>query len=164
MTVWDLETGEELQTLQGRSSGAAQHLTYSADGTMLAAILGGDHTKIRRGWIGENGEVAVWDAETGRKLYTLRGHRKRFARLAFSHNGRRLATASNSGGAVKIWDAASGNELLTLKDWGQSTTHYLAFSPDDTRLYAVGPISPGPVSAIEIKIWDATPRPEVKQP
>jgi WD40 repeat protein len=136
------------------------HPRLSPDGNRLAAITGDDE-------MADNNEVAVWDAETGKKLYTLVGHQKVYSSLAFSPNGRRLATATalgirnRNGGTsrteVKIWDAATGNELLTLKDFVQYSIQYLTFSTDGSRLYAVG-LNPGRPLSLEINVWDATPR------
>ncbi len=66
---------------------------------------------------------------SGKDLLTLRGHSSPVRAVAFSANGKRLATASGDGTA-KLWDAESGKELLTLRGvvWG------VAFSPDGKRL------------------------------
>src|SRR5262249_40851586 len=55
--------------------------------------------------------------------------------VAFSAEGRRLATGSNDR-AIRIWDAATGQELLVLKGhvWG---IHSVCFSPDGKRVASV---------------------------
>jgi KaiC/GvpD/RAD55 family RecA-like ATPase len=63
---------------------------------------------------------------------TLRGHSGFVEGVAFSPDGKRLATASWDQTA-KVWDAESGKELLTLR--GHSSYVYgVAFSPDGKRL------------------------------
>jgi WD40 repeat protein len=65
-------------------------------------------------------------------LRTLTGHTGDVLKVAFSPDGKHLATASWDRTA-KLWDVASGAELATFSDhsdqlWG------VAFSPDGTKL------------------------------
>jgi WD40 repeat protein len=70
----------------------------------------------------------VWDAKTGKRLFTLAGHADTVRQVVFSPDGPRLATAGLEGNA-KIWDAETGKELLTLSSHtGQVLS--VAFSPD----------------------------------
>ena len=53
--------------------------------------------------------------------------------MAFSPDGKRLATGSQGKEAIKLWDVESHQELLTLEGQG-STFNRMAFSPDDAIL------------------------------
>ncbi len=163
VTFWDLQTGERLvEPAVSSPVTTAMTPVFSEDGTRLACIVHG------RGFSG-NGDVVVWDAATGRTLCTLRGHSGPLGLIAFSPDGRRIATATRNrqvrpgairlGNEVKLWDTATGNELMALKDLDRNQIRNLAFSPDGTRLYAAGVIGYGPEEKIEIRTWDATPRP-----
>jgi len=79
--------------------------------------------------------VTIFDVPSGRLLHTLSGHDDRVRSVAFSPDGRLLASGSDDN-KVKIWEVASGRLLHTLSghgDWVRS----VAFSPDG-RLLASG--------------------------
>jgi WD40 repeat protein len=154
--VWDLAAGRVRLTLDGParrgvSGPGPTRVAFSPDGTRLAAAFWG---------LGEGGpdtasEVKVWDAVTGKERFALRGDSHGFTDVAFSPDGRRLASTAVSetrGGQVKLWDAATGKELLALKGAGWHVGG-LAFSPDGRRL-AVGGF--GPAGSSEVKVWDTT--------
>src|SRR5262249_47207588 len=87
-------------------------------------------------------EIQLWDVQTDKELVSLKGHTEWVSSVAFSPDGKRLATAS-SDGTVKLWDAQTGQELLSLK----GTLWVIAYSPNGKRL-AGG-------SWNTLKVWDA---------
>src|SRR5262249_1496419 len=65
------------------------------------------------------------------ELLTLRGHTHFVWNVAYSPDGKRLASAGGGvGSEVKVWDAQTGRELLALQGAGSR----VAFSPDGKRL------------------------------
>ena len=97
-----------------------------------------------------DGTAKVWDASTGKELFTLRGHKGCVGGVAFSPDGRYLATASDDNTA-KVWDGKTGKELLTLRGHAGYVPS-VAFSPDGKRLATAS----GYHGRWEIKVWDTT--------
>jgi WD40 repeat protein/serine/threonine protein kinase len=115
-SVWvrDLKTGGDVLSLPN----AGSHVVFSRDGKRLATLR-------------PNKSATVWDAMTGRELFTIRGHGDWFWDLAFGDAGRRLVLAGPS--RATVWDATSGPEATVLPVPGQSTD-LLVFSPDSRLL------------------------------
>ena len=87
--------------------------------------------------IGASGiyDVRLWDVATGRELRLLQGHTEDVNSLAFSPDGRTLASGSDDK-TVRLWDVATGRQLRLF----QGHTGYVnsvAFSPDG-RVLASG--------------------------
>jgi len=89
---------------------------------------------------------------------SFRAHRLRGVSVAFSPDGRRLASASGdwitlADGEVKVWDVRTGAELLVLG--GHITSVWsVAFSPDGRRLATAGMDQ-------TVKLWDVATGQEV---
>ena len=59
------------------------------------------------------GQVTLWDVASGTEIGTLKGHGKGVTQVAFSHDGRLLASSSTDN-TIRIWDVAGRRELRTL--------------------------------------------------
>src|SRR4029453_16804092 len=78
------------------------------------------------------GRIVLWDVSTGSEIVTLRGHGKGVTKVAFSRDGKLLASAS-SDNTIRIWDVASQRELRTLTGH-TATIDSMDFSPDGRLL------------------------------
>jgi WD40 repeat protein/serine/threonine protein kinase len=145
--VWDIESGKELHSFKAGGVSVA----FSSDGKRLAAA---GLTQVRKPAMGlvVEGEVKVYDTETGNELFALNGGG---TSVTFSPDGKLLASAGRGEGLeseVKVWDAQTGKEYLTRKGGGifQGFTPdggpSVAFSPDSTQLASA--------SGKEIKVWE----------
>jgi WD40 repeat protein len=120
--VWDTATGDELVSLPLPPQPLAYTVAFSPGGNHLAVGM-----QFGRG-------SGVWDVATGEKLFELAGHTASVAALAYSSDGRQIATGSIDG-TVRLWDADNGEPQIILQG---IVANFLAFSPDDTRLAAQG--------------------------
>jgi WD40 repeat protein/uncharacterized caspase-like protein len=76
--------------------------------------------------------ITLYHAETGVRLRALIGHTGSVRSVAFSHNGKRLASVSDDG-TTRIWEVETGKQLCILKT-DPGLARALAFSPDDKTL------------------------------
>jgi WD40 repeat protein/serine/threonine protein kinase len=91
--VWEIKSGKLLRTF--RHSEGVACVAFHPNGRQLASGSGDNTAK-------------VWDLDTGQEVATLRGHIGYVMGLAYSPDGKLLATASGHRywGEVQLWDTA----------------------------------------------------------
>ena len=82
------------------------------------------------------GQVLLFDIATGREVGAIKGHGKGVTDVAFSRDGKLLAS-SGTDNTIKIWDLASKRELRTLTGH-TSNVESMDFSPDGRLLASAG--------------------------
>ena len=130
LRVWDLATGKETRRV---GEEMMEHATSSPDGRRLA---GGMH------------QLGIWDALTGRELARMEPPSRgdRVLALAFTPDGRRLATSYFLGGPIRVYEVATGAVAGTLPG-SERVTLSLAVAPNG-RVVAGGGLDG------TVRLWD----------
>ena len=113
--------------------GAATEIQYSPDGTRFAVAS----------------TIGIWlyDADTGQEIDLLTGHTEHVLCIAFSPDGKTLASGSQDN-TIRLWDANTGQQKKTLAGH-TSGVYSVSFSPDGKTL-----ASGGSVLDATIRLWD----------
>jgi WD40 repeat protein len=126
VTVCDREQGNELFSITAKGQQSAVACAFSPDGKDFATGEGDPPAAVL---------LHTRNAQSGRPRLSLKGHQAALTSVAYSSDGKQLASAS-ADQTIKIWDATSGSEIVTLHE--EQSALSLAFSPDGRRLASGG--------------------------
>jgi WD40 repeat protein len=150
--IWDLADGIELVTINLGDRNAYLDALYHGDVEGLrqarlslawSVAFSLDGKQIASGHA--SGEIKIWDVATGKQLKTLEGHRDEVDSIAFSPDGKLMATVASE---VKLWDTTNWTELMSLSDPETGMESCVTFSQDGKRIASAGGWDG------QIKVWD----------
>jgi RNA polymerase sigma factor (sigma-70 family) len=130
--LWNVHTGVSLGQLEGHDA-SAWSLAITQDGRVLAST-------------GNDKVIRLWNLARRKPILEIKGL-GHVVELAFSPDGRWLASAEEDNAPVRVWDVRTGKERFRFGDVA-SRGQTVAFSPDG-RLVASGH------SDGAIHLWDA---------
>jgi len=117
------------------SMGAAvRAVSISSDGVLVAGASGDDQSY----------EIGVWSLESGEQVVAMEGHTAIIWDVAFSPDGRYLASSSKDY-TVRVWQVSDGAQVFRFDAPGEITS--VAFTPDG-RYLAFGGVENWPVAAV----------------
>jgi WD40 repeat protein len=142
ITVWDPGTGREVQDFLPRSTGMqVNDVAFSPDGNCVAAV--GSHSEA----VEEDGSFIIWDVLSGTERVARTGLKGWLRCVAFSPDGRVLATGDDRHGLC-LWELATGQERHRFV--GQrSSVENVVFSSDGKLLATESADAP-------VFVWDVT--------
>jgi RNA polymerase sigma factor (sigma-70 family) len=148
--LWDAASGRWRRTVVSPGL-QAYRWALSPDGRLLAT--GSELVTDRSTDKPKDPSITLWEVATGQEVVRLRGHESFVVVLAFSHDGRTLASGSGNNWrredeTVRVWDVASGRELRRL-DGHKGQVTALAFAADGRFLASGSEDATG-------LVWDLT--------
>ena len=116
--LWDIETGNLVCTFASRKD-PIHSVAFSPDGNCLAS---GGESKYKTDE-GKKTTIYLWDVNTKELIRTFSGHDLRINSIAFSPDGKTLASSSNDG-TVQLWNVISGENLHIFTGASTSNTYF----------------------------------------
>ncbi|HEY5003056.1 MAG TPA: TIR domain-containing protein [Ktedonobacteraceae bacterium] len=118
MGIFNAQTRAQLHSYKTDSKSVYFYLGYSPDGTRLASASAL--------------HAQVWNITTGTLLLSYIDHRKAIRQIAWSPDGKYIATASEDT-TVHIWDPDTGTRIYTYTGHNKIVAS-VTWSPDSTRI------------------------------
>ena len=159
LSLWNTRTGDKMSDLPVESylgelpklsgvqnsssstSGANGVVVFSQNGSILATTL-----NSKKATEDYRFTVHLWNIPHRTLNLTLKGHTDNVNALAFTPEGKILASGSDDG-TIRLWETSTGTETLKLQS---GKTRALAFSTDGKILASVS----SSIKIYKIQLWD----------
>jgi WD40 repeat protein len=148
--------GENLvfrETESGRERRIVKHNHFDLSGTAAVSVstISRDERLVATG--DDAGTIRIWNAD-GECLHSICGHSGSVKSLAFSGDGRRLASAGNDRSAL-LWNVESGSLCGEFRGHRRDLLRTVAVSMDGKRIAAASLGDNREPLKNEVVVWDA---------
>lgn len=138
--LWNLSTGKELAAM-------------NPPGDTLCAVFSPDNLLLATGGTDADHAIHLWDATTGAKIRSLKGHTDYIYALSFSPD-KTLLVSGGKDRTLRLWDVNTVAELAQLKG-DRDNSWRAVFSPDGKYLASAS-------TEGSVKLWDVAARSVVR--
>jgi WD40 repeat protein/uncharacterized caspase-like protein len=136
--IWEASTGKFIKQLGGEEN--LEFTVFSPNGKILAGYSE-DYPK--------EDNLILWNVDTGEQMKKWKGSFYGVNPLAFSPDGKLIAT-TDIDGSITIWDVEAGK---VKKIEAHETALSVAFSPDGNILVSSGQDKESPIKFWDVKTW-----------
>jgi WD40 repeat protein len=115
--------GPDQKPIEAAHLSLVESMAFAPDGSVLVT--------------GSYQEVTVWDPKEGTVKNRLTGFSDRVVALAFSHDGKLLATGGGGltdDGEIKVFELPEFKQAVEIKNGHSDTVYGVCFSPDGSKL------------------------------
>ncbi len=147
--LWDVQTQKRVGSLQFPGRRGVTALSYSPDGKTLAVGYG-------------NGDIVMWDPKTHEKTALLDTNSSVLSTLAFSPNGKLLASGGSEDPTISLWDVQTQTLMGSFDGHTRhdgaipdSEVSAVVFSPDGKTLASGSSIDD------TVRLWDVANRAQI---
>ncbi len=134
--VWDVRRGKLVHDMEGHGN-PVNAVAYSPNGQLIASGSGDSMMRGSNVIDVDDSSVKLWNAQSGELVRKLEGHVGGVLSLAFSSDGKMLASGGQQE-TVILWDVETGRKLHTLTPEGvpyRSLIQRVWFSVDGKTIY-----------------------------
>ncbi|KAL9578122.1 MAG: hypothetical protein Q9212_005922 [Teloschistes hypoglaucus] len=103
-------------------------------------------------FVSNDRSIHLWSLQDSASLFVFKGHSQKISSLAFSPNGKLLASHSDQDRSVRLWNTETGNSVFTFPSYipkdsfFESSIFRIAFAPSSELLVILG--------GERVQLWD----------
>ena len=152
IAVWNAQTAQkelvyktQAQKSYPQGTLVVNALSLSPDKQTMAVAYTYTHSQSSKRANSTVNWIDIWKVTNGQHLYTYQGNQSQILSVAWSSDGKRIAS-SGTNGTLDVWDATSGKHLVNYAT--SDKVFSVAWSPDGKYLVSA--------SSTAVKLWNVS--------